>query len=101
MDNLSEHAVRPWDRKAAVNQGVATKLLQGFMLARGGVKYDDGVYNCPNEQDAFFLCDGGRESLQGVLPGTKLWQNVLVLGSQEQRRIDSTELGLARKSGMR
>lgn len=95
VDNLQEQMTRPWDRKPPVNQGVITKLIQGALSARGGVRYDikadaaDGApaaagggegeapevqqivtkFVAPCDQDILFLFDGGRDHLKSVLRG--------------------------------
>lgn len=67
VDNLQESAVRPLDRKPAPNQTTISKLLQGVLVARGGVTNEDGLRIAPCDNDVIFLCDGNRESSKSAL----------------------------------
>lgn len=70
VDNLQESAVRPLDRKPPPSQTTISKLLQGVLVARGGVANEDGLRIAPSDNDVIFLCDGNRESSKSALCGT-------------------------------
>ena len=70
VDNLQESAVRPLDRKPPPSQTTISKLLQGVLVARGGVTNEDGLRIAPCDNDVIFLCDGSRESSKSALCGT-------------------------------
>ena len=70
VDNLQESAVRPLDRKPPPSQTTISKLLQGVLVARGGVANEDGLRIAPGDNDVIFLCDGNRESSKSALCGT-------------------------------
>jgi hypothetical protein len=78
-DNLSETAIRPWERKPALDQGVINKLIVGALQARGGLKHEaagaaDGEAAvakivAPGDQDLLIITDGGREHTKNILRG--------------------------------
>ena len=70
VDNLQESAVRPLDRKPPPPQNTISKLLQGMLIARGGLANEDGGRVAPCDHDVLFLCDGNRESCKNALPGS-------------------------------
>lgn len=69
VDNLQESAVRPLDRKPPPSQTTISKLLQGVLVARGGVANEDGMRIAPCDNDVIFLCDGNRESCKNAMCG--------------------------------